>query len=142
MLNAAVGPLRSGRHFISEPPHQFPFESTIRPASDITPKVTPPTSTGIRVFSASAEVDVAIPMTGDALAMWSSDFHDLYWGTPSLAWPALCILDVILFIKSIMMSTLDVFLALLLSSLALSFRVLDSACAFPFTFNPLIHYLL
>lgn len=43
---------------ISEPPHQLPFESTIRPASDIMPQY----PSQIRV-QRSAEVDVVIPLT-------------------------------------------------------------------------------
>ena len=44
---------RSWSPLISGPPYQFPFESTVRPASDITPQVS------------NVTVDVVIPLTGD-----------------------------------------------------------------------------
>jgi hypothetical protein len=64
-----------GRHFISDSDdhrQQFAFESTIRPASDITPQIS-----NISFQCASAEVDVVIPLTGDE----GQRLHHLYWGT-------------------------------------------------------------
>jgi hypothetical protein len=82
-------------------------------------------------------VDVVIPPTGDTLAMWSSDFRDLYWGTPSLAWLTLCILDVISFYKKHHDVNSRRFSSAF-AHLRSRYRswVLDSARAFPFTFKP------